>query len=90
MDKIYKLFGIVIPLASIAVAYLLVTNFDLRSITTENDFVTAILHSDSLYQLSERGKIMLGTAISVLGFCFGLISFGIGLTLTKLKEMSVR
>lgn len=88
MDKVFKIFGFVIPIAAIIVAYLLVTKFDLRSVTTENDFITAILHSDSVYQLSNQAKMLIGIALSTLGFCFGLLSFGIGLVLTRLDRLS--
>lgn len=90
MDKFYKVMGIVIPIVAIGVAYLLVANFDLRSVTTENDFITAMLHSESVYQISEKGKFVLGTAISALGFCFGLLSYGIGTVLTRLKKLSAK
>lgn len=90
MDRFYKVMGFVIPLAAIGIAYLLITSFDLRSVSTENDFITAMLHSESVYQLSEKGKFVIGVAISVLGFCFGLLSFGIGVILSRLKRVSLR
>ncbi len=49
-----------------------------------------MLHSESVYQLSEKGKIVIGVAISVLGFCFGLLSFGVGLILSRLKKMELK
>ncbi len=90
MDRFYKVMGFVIPVGAIGIAYLLITSFDLRSVTTENDFITAMLHSESVYQLSEKGKLVIGTAISVLGFCFGLLSYGIGAILARLKNMGLR
>lgn len=90
MDKFYKLMGFVIPIAAIGVAYVIVSNFDLRSVTTENDFITAMLHSEAVYQLSEKGKFVVGSAISVIGICFGLLSFGIGVILSRLKKLSIR
>ena len=90
MDKFYKIMGFVIPIVAIGIAYMIVANFDLRSVTTENDFITAMLHSESVYQISEKGKIVLGTAISALGFCFGILSFGIGTVLSRLKKMGIR
>ncbi|MGB5106099.1 MAG: hypothetical protein WBP29_01460 [Candidatus Zixiibacteriota bacterium] len=88
MDKVFKIFGFVIPIATIIIAYFLVTKFDLRSVTTENDFITAILHSDSVYQLSNQAKTLIGVALSALGFCFGLLSFGIGIVLTRLDRLN--
>ncbi len=90
MDRFYKVMGFVIPLAATGIAYLLITSFDLRSVSTENDFITAMLHSESVYQLSEKGKFVIGVAISLLGFCFGLLSYGIGVILSRLKRMSLR
>lgn len=90
MERFFKIMGFIIPLTAIGIAYLLATSFDLRKVSTENDFITAILHSESVYQLSEKGKLILGVAISALGFCFGLLSFGIGTILTRLKKLSVR
>ena len=88
MAKLFKIFGFVIPLVTVVIAYFLVTKFDLRSVTTENDFITAILHSDSVYQLSNQAKTLIGVAMSALGFCFGLLSFGIGLVLARLDKLS--
>jgi hypothetical protein len=88
LDKLFKIFGIVIPVITIIVGYLLVTSFDLRSVTTENDFITAILHSDSVYELSNKAKTILAVAISALGFCFGWLSFGIGLVLSRLRRLN--
>ena len=87
MAKLFKIFGFVIPLVTVVIAYFLVTKFDLRSVTTENDFITAILHSDSVYQLSNQAKMLIGVAMSALGFCFGLLSFGIGLVLARLDKL---
>ncbi len=87
MDKLFKISGITIPLVTIIVAYFLVTSFDLRSVTTENDFITAMLHSDSVYELSNKAKTLVAAAISALGLCFGWISFGIGVVLSRLRKM---
>ena len=46
MDKFYKIMGFVIPIVAIGIAYMIVANFDLRSVTTENDFMTAMLRSE--------------------------------------------
>lgn len=87
MEKIYKVFGIVLPLTGIVIAYVLVNSFDIRSVTTENDFITAMLHSEAVFELTNKAKLILGIAIGVVGFCFGLLSFGIGLILARLRKI---
>jgi hypothetical protein len=88
MDKVYKICGIIIPLLGIIIAYMLVNSFDIRSITTENDFITAMLHSDAVYELTNKAKMILGIAITCVALCFGLLSFGIGLILKRLRKLS--
>lgn len=90
MDKIYKICGFAIPLLGIVIAYLLVTSFDIRSITTENDFITAMLHSDAVYELTNKAKTIIGVAIASVAFCFGLLSFGVGLILSRLKKAQLK
>lgn len=90
MDRIYKILGFVIPITTAVVAYMLVNKFDLRQVQTENDFITAILHSESVYMLSNQAKTMLAIGIIAIGACFGIITYGIGVVLTRLKNLAAK
>ncbi len=62
--------------------------FDIRQITTSNDFITAILHQDAVVTLVEQAKQYVALGIMALCFCFGLLSFGVGMILGRLRKLA--
>jgi hypothetical protein len=62
--------------------------FDIRQITTSNDFITSVLHQDAVVTLVEQAKQYVALGIMALSFCFGLLSFGIGMILGRLRKLA--
>jgi hypothetical protein len=62
--------------------------FDVRQIATSNDFINAILHQDAVVALVEQTKQYAALGIIALGFCSGLLSFGIGVILGRLRKLA--
>lgn len=75
------------PIIAGIVGYLILTMLNVREVTTENDFITAMLHSDGVYVAVEKVKTAIAISVFALGFCLGVITFGIGILLGRLKRM---
>ncbi len=90
IDKLYKFLGILMPIAAAVVGYLVLTMLNIREVSTENDFITAMLHSDGVYNAVEKMKSVAAVAIFALGVCFGIVTFGIGIVLARLKRLGAR
>lgn len=78
----------VIATAAVVLANVLLSAFDVKSISTPNEFITAMIHSDSVVVIVEKLKFILALFIGGLGCCFGLLSFGIGMILSRLRKLS--
>lgn len=87
IDKLYKFLGILIPVAAAGIGYLVLTMINIREVTTENDFITAMLHSDGVYNAVEKLKTIAALAIFALGICFGIVTFGLGVVLARLRKL---
>jgi hypothetical protein len=83
IDKLYKIVGILIFVVATVVAFCLQQQLNIREVQTENDFMTAMLHSDGVYAMVEKIKLAAAVGISGLGFCLGFISYGIGVILGR-------
>ncbi len=90
IDKLYKFLGILIPIAAAVAGYFVLTLINIREVTTENDFITAMLHSDGVYNAVEKLKSAAAIAIFTLGVCFGVITFGIGIVLARLRKLGAQ
>jgi hypothetical protein len=62
--------------------------FDVRTITTSNDFITAIIQSPSVVTILEQVKYYVALMIGAVGCGFGLLAFGIGMILSRLRKMN--
>jgi len=90
IDRLYKLMGILMPLVALGIAYAVLTMINVREVTTENDFITALLHSDGVYQAVEKLKKVAAVSIVALGLCFGIITYGLGIVLARIKHQQIR
>lgn len=68
---------------AVAIAFWMKSQINLREVQTENDFITAILHSDGVYNMAEKLKLAAAIGVSGVGFCFGFIAYGIGIILGR-------
>jgi Flp pilus assembly protein protease CpaA len=84
----FKIVGVVIVIAGYVIGQTLQSAFDIRQITTSNDFITAILHQDAVVALVEQAKQYVALGIIALSFGFGLLSFGIGMILGRLRKLA--
>ena len=84
----FKIVGAAIVIVGCVVGQLLQSAFDIRQITTSNDFITAILHQDAMVAIVEQAKLYVALGIMALSFCFGLLSFGIGMVLGRLRKLA--
>jgi hypothetical protein len=79
---------VAIVIAGCVIGQILQSAFDVRQITTSNDFITSILHQDAVVALVEQTKQYAALGIMALGFGFGLLSFGIGMILGRLRKLA--
>ncbi|MCK4857816.1 MAG: hypothetical protein KAT58_07615 [candidate division Zixibacteria bacterium] len=84
--RYYKILGVTLFAGCLAVAVIVQTSLDLKSVTTSNDFITAILHSDGVVGLFDRFMLYLALFIAIAGFGIGSFCFGIGEILAKLDR----
>ena len=84
----FKIVGAAIVIAGFVMGQTLQSAFDIRQITTSNDFITSILHQDAVVTLVEQAKQYVALGIMALSFCFGLLSFGIGMILGRLRKLA--
>ena len=84
---IYKVAGVFIAIAAIIVAVLLLSVFDIRQINTANEFINSMLHQESMVTITEQMKTYFSWGIGALGICLGLITFGIGVILSRMKRL---
>lgn len=84
----FQIIGVVIAIAAIAGGFVLQSAFDVRNIVTPNEFLNSFLHSEAVVPLVEQAKYYIALGITALGFCSGLICFGIGLILSRLRKLS--
>ncbi|TFH65455.1 MAG: hypothetical protein E4G91_02415 [Candidatus Zixiibacteriota bacterium] len=75
-------------MAGFVIGQTLQSAFDIRQITTSNDFINAVLHQEAVVTLVEQAKQYVALGIIALGFCFGLLSFGIGMILGRLRKLA--
>jgi hypothetical protein len=84
----FKIVGIAIVIAGYVIGQILQSAIDVRQISTSNDFINAILHQDAVVALVEQTKQYAALGIMALGFGFGLLSFGIGMILGRLRKIA--
>lgn len=77
-------------MVAIIIGVVLQTAFDVRQITTSNEFINSFLHSEAVAPLVDQAKGYLAMGIIGLGFCLGLITFGIGVVLSRLRKLAAR
>jgi hypothetical protein len=63
----FKIVGVVIVIAGYVIGQTLQSAFDIRQITTSNDFITAILHQDAVVALVEQTKQYVALGIIASG-----------------------
>jgi hypothetical protein len=85
---LFKIVGAAIVIAGFILSQILQSVFDVRQITTSNDFINAILHQEAVYAIAEQFKQLAAWGIIALGLCFGLLSFGIGVILGRLRKLA--
>lgn len=86
MVTYYKSLGIVILIACVVLAFVLYSKADIRSVQAENDFVNAMLHSQSMHAYADSGRLLISIFIAVAGFGIGSFCFGIGAILRRLQH----
>ncbi|GEM_PF-3116909 len=74
--------------AGCVIGWILQSAFDVRQITTSNDFITAMLHQDAVVAIVDQAKQYIALGIAALGFCLGVLSFGIGIILGRLRRLA--
>jgi hypothetical protein len=82
----YKALGILIVIACIVLAFVFYSKADIRSVQAENDFVNAMLHSESMHAYADQGRLLISLFIAVAGFGIGSFCFGIGAILGRLER----
>ena len=75
-------------IGAIVVANIFKSSFDIRTITTSNDFITSMLHSDAVVGLTDQAKTYVAYLIAAIGCCFGILAFGIGMVLSRLRVLA--
>ena len=90
MGLFFKIIGVLIVLAGYFVGEILISSFDIRQVATSNDFINAMLHQDAVVTMLEQMKQYASWGSIAISFCFGLLSFGIGVVLGRLRKLSRR
>ena len=61
---------------------------DLSTLSSENQFIDSLIHNSTLNLMVNTAKFYLGLAIAALGACVGLITFGIGIIMSKITQLN--
>lgn len=86
MTAYYKVLGAAIFIVCVIVAIVFFSQFDLRTISTENDFINAMLHSTSMVAMADRIKLCVTIFMIAAGLGIGSFCFGIGEVLKRVQQ----